>query len=207
MKKTWTYYKIKWTSFFLTFLALFLGFIIVYIVQKPNKTDHNSSDPESEFLLKYNPDGHYTNEEFSALIDLNLTDLDFLTGIVFTGKTEGEFTIEGTLDKPERLIAACKELESFDSLIIALKDESISINGHIGENEMGNGCFVADTITIQGQKHPASIATSYIEQYTCLNDLLEVPIDQIGLAENGITFYDDLPPVIQTVFGNQRASF
>lgn len=200
MKKSCNYYKIKWTAFFITVLVLGIGLTAIYISRpqtEPPQTENQQTKPPVQ-----NSAGHYTNEAFGNLIEENLTELGFIKNIGFSGKSEGQFTLTGTLSAPERLVAVCPELKSFSVLLNALKGEKVTVKGHIGEDDGGNGCFVTDTITFSGYTLPAAVATSYIEEYTGLNDLLEVPINQISLTEDGITFKQELPTAIQIALYN-----
>ena len=106
--------------------------------------------------------------------------------------------LQATLSNPHRFITICEEAAPYEDLLKAINGETVTINGHIGENESGNGCFITDSITFAGYTLPASFATPYIDQYTGLNALLEVPIDQIVLNETGVTFQKELPPFIRT---------
>ncbi len=194
MKKSWNYYKIKWTAFFVTAFILTLGLTALYMA-RPQKTAPDAQ-PSQEEESGNGQAGHYSNTAFGSLIEENLSELAFIKEIQFSGGDEGYFTITGTLSDPKRLTAVCPELEPFSMLLSVLKGESVTISGHIGEDDEGNGCFVADTITFSGHTLPAGIATTYIEEYTGLNDLLEVPVEQIALNEEGITFRE-IPTAIQ----------
>lgn len=200
MKKTCNYYKIKWTAFFITVLVLGIGLTAIYL-SRP-QTEVPQTENEYTKPPMQNSVGHYTNEAFAGLIEENLTELGFIKDIGFNGKSEGQFTLTGTLSAPDRLLAICTDLKPFSTLLNALKGEKVTVKGHIGENDNGNGCFVTDTITFSGYTLPAAVATSYIEEYTGLNDLLEVPISQISLTESGITFAQELPTAIQTALYN-----
>ncbi len=193
MKKSWNYYKIKWTAFFVTVFILGLGLTALYMA-RPQKTAPTPQLPQQD--LTEDRAGHYSNTAFGALIEKNLSELAFIKEICFSGKDEGHFAITGTLSDPKRLAAVCPELAPFSMLLNVLKGESVTINGHIGEDDEGNGCFVADTITFSGHTLPAGVATDYIEEYTGLNDLLEVPVGHIALNEEGITF-KEVPTAIR----------
>ncbi len=197
MKQAWNYRKIKWTAFFVTVTVLGIGLTAIYLSRQQPPAEPTPEYSENDSGIK-NAAGFYSNEAFGELIEENLSELGFFSGITFKGENEGQYTISGTLSNPERLIAINSQFKSFSSLINALKDETIKIKGHVGENENGNGCFVTDTITFTGYTLPAGAATSYIEEYTCLNDLLEVPIHQINVSAQGITFKEEVPTVIQT---------
>ncbi len=194
MKKAWNYYKIKWTSFFVTALILAMGLTTLYMMRPQSEAP--APTPDDEVKIPHNPSGHYSNQVFSRLIEDNLSELGFIKEIAFSGESEGHYAISGTLSDPKRLTAVCKELEPFEMLLGVLKGENVTVKGHIGEGEDGNGRFVVDTVTFSGHTLPAGIATSYIDEYTALNDLLEVPVSQIALSESGITF-QEIPTAIQ----------
>lgn len=194
MKKAWNYYKIKWTSFFVTALILAMGLTTLYLMRPQNEAPSTIPDEPTE--LPDNRTGHYSNQAFGKLIEENLSELGFIKKIAFSGESEGHYAISGTLSDPKRLTAVCKELEPFEMILGVLKGESVTVKGHIGEGEDGNGRFVVDTVTFSGHTLPAGIATSYIDEYTALNDLLEVPVSQISLSESGITF-QEIPTAIQ----------
>lgn len=204
MKRSWNYYKVKWTAFFATVLILGLGLTTLYIMRPQQESSMPDPLPPSNSAEENA--GYYSNEAFSQLIEENLSEFGFLKSIVFKGTGEGNFTLQGVLASPDRLIAVCSALKPYSTLLNALKNESILVKGHIGENELGNGCFVTDTITFSSYTLPAAIATSYIDEYTGLNDLLEVPIQQIDLSEAGITFREELPAVIQIALYNEKPS-
>ncbi len=194
MKKSWNYYKIKWTAFFATALILGLGLTILYMA-RPQRTVPAPQNLEQEHQEQPQK-GYYSNTAFSRLIENNLAELGFIKDLDFSGESEGYFTLSGTLSDPKRLTAVCPDLAPFGMLLGVLKGESVTLNGHLGENENGSGCFVVDTLTFSGHTIPAGIATTYIDEYTTLNDLLEVPVSQIALSEDGITF-QELPAAIQ----------
>lgn len=196
MKRPWNYYKVKWTAFFITVFILGIGLLGLFMArpQTVKQPEHESIVPDTP---PENTAGYYSNTVFGEMIQENLSELNFIQEIRFNGESEGHFSISGTFSDPERLTAICTELAPFKSLLNALQGESITINGHIGESADGNGCFIADTITFSGHTLPAGIATSYIDEYTGLNDLLEVPVNQIQLTESGITFQKELPTAIQ----------
>lgn len=194
MKKKWNYYQIKWTSFFATAFILALGLTALYMA-RPTK-EAPKAPPAEQSAPPKQPAGHYSNAAFGTLIEENLSEFGFIKEISFSGKDEGEFALSGTLSNPKRLTAVCPELKPFEMVLGVLKGESITANGHIGEGEDGNGRFIIDTITFSGHTLPAGIATGYIDEYTALNDLLEVPIGQIALSEAGITF-KEVPAAIQ----------
>lgn len=194
MKKAWNYYKIKWTAFFTTALVLGLGLTALYMA-RPQKSDPLPHDPISEQESPQQP-GHYSNTAFSRLIEDNLSEFGFIKDLAFSGENEGFFTLSGTLSDPKRLTAVCPDLAPFGILLGALKGEHVTLNGHLGESETGTGCFVVDTLTFSNHTMPAGIATTYIEEYTTLNDLLGVPVHQIALTEEGVTF-GEVPTAIQ----------
>lgn len=196
MKHTWNYYKIKWTSFFITFAILGTGLAIILIMGR------QSEEPGQEAPLEPLPAtpsaGHYSNEDFSRLMDENLKELGFLTDIAFQGTGEGSFTIKGTLKDAGRLMAACPELKVYTVLLRALEGETLMMEGHLGEAEDGTGQIIADTLTFADYHISAGEATPYIEQYTTINELFAVPLREITLDESGITFEGELPAFIQT---------
>ena len=200
MKKQ-NYYKIKWSSFFITVATLTLGLLIVFFI-KPQKQISTPSPELNDYAPKPSQEGYYTNAAFSKLMEENLSELGFIEQLEFQGQGEGEFIINGVLSNPERLSAICTDLKPFEGLLKALKNESVSIKGHLGENDNGYGCFISDTITFSGYTLPAGAATNYIEEYTGLNDLLGVPFSQIQLDETGILFREEIPAAI-----NQIASY
>ncbi|MBQ8894028.1 MAG: hypothetical protein IJ043_06415 [Clostridia bacterium] len=201
MKKTWSYYKVKWTAFFITVFILGMGLTVLYMM-RPQSTQGELSEQTPQDTSIENSAGYYSNEAFSSLIEDNLSELGFLDEISFQGEDEGKFILKGQLSEPDRLIAICNELEPYSALLSALKNETLTVKGHVGENDRGNGCFIADTITFSGYTLPAAAATPYIDEYTGLNDLLEVPFDQISLSEKGISFKESIPTVIQTALYN-----
>lgn len=205
MKKAWNYRKIKWTAFFTTVFVLGTGLTVLYMMQPKTTEEKPQTSQESEENTE-NAAGYYSNEAFGTLIESNLAELGFAEEITFRGESEGQFVMEGALSEPDRLIAVCGDLKPYSTLLNAIKGETVTIKGHIGENDEGNGCFVTDTITFSGYTLSAAVATSYIEEYTGLNDLLEVPYHQISLSESGITFQEELPAVIQIASYNSQAS-
>lgn len=194
MKKTSKQHIIKWPI--ILFLILTLGLLIYGILfiellpSSEKEGDYHSQAPQSE-------EGTISNEAFSKLIESNLSELGFVENISFSGKEDGYFGIQGTLKSPERLLALNTELQSLEVLLNALKGETITIDGHLGKNEIGNGCFITDTITFSGYTLPAGIGTEYIEKYTGLNQLLAVPFEEISFTKNGVSFENGLPEIIQ----------
>ncbi len=205
MKKTFSYYKIKWTAFTITILVLGFGLAAIYLMRRPQNTTQEQS-PANENAQEAETAGFYTNEAFSSLIEENLKELGFSSNLSFVGREEGQFTLSGTLADPSRLSAICTDLKPFESLLSALKGETVTINGHLGEQENGNGQWVADTITFSGYSMSAAAATPYIEEYTGLNDLIAVPYDDIAIDQNGITFHNAIPASIQTAAYSSPAS-
>lgn len=203
MKKETNYLKIKWGSFFLTFFLLGIGIsAALFLVPQEKPSEQPTPSLQAPQL---NNDGHYTNEDFSLLMQDNLSELDIIDNLTFEGLDEGNFRISGILSEPSRLAALCNELAPFSSILNSLKNQEISINGHLGENENGYGQFISDTITFSGYTIPAGIATKYIDQYTGLNDLLEVPIREIEINRSGIQFNNELPAAIQIASYKQQA--
>ena len=195
MKKTTNYFKIKWGSFLLTFVLLGLGIIAAFLLSPKSITPE---DPELNVQEPLNAQsGFYTNEAFAQLMETNLSELGFIDEMTFKGSNEGRFTISGVLCEPTRLATLCPELSPFSSILNTLKNQRISIQGHLGENEAGYGKFISDTISFSGYTIPAGIATDYIEEYTGLNDLLEVPLNEIELTHLGIKFKAELPAAIR----------
>lgn len=206
MKKTESNGLTKWTVFFLVILLLGFVFSALHLNQRNGSTP-NTETPNHTPLKSADPsNGVVTNEAFAALIEENLAELAFVENITFKGEDEGHFQISGTVSSPERIITLFTELKPYKALLSVLKGETVTINGHLGEDDNGYGCFVTDTVTFTDYTVPAGIATEYIEEYTGLNDLLEVPIEQINLTENGISFSEGLPGIIQTALYNQAAS-
>lgn len=195
MKHSAHYRKLKWTAFFLTVALLSSAFIIVYLSEKPQSTPIQNDESNLQIEPLH---GSLSNESFAALIEENLSELNFMKEITFQGTEEGQFLIAGTFSNPSRLVAICKDLKPFEAILNTLKGSSVSITGHLGADENGNGRFISDIITCSGFKVPAGIATDYIDQYTGLNDLLEVPVEEISISEEGITFSEELPDFIQT---------
>lgn len=194
MKHTWNYYRIKWTAFFITIFILAVGLTALYMARPQKPITEQEQAPQQP--IDQPQAGHYSNAAFGALIEENLSELNFIEEINFDGKDEGFFSLSGILSNPKRLTVICPELEPFGIFLTVLKNKSVTINGHLGENEDGKGCFIADTVTFSGQTLPAGIATTYIEKYTGLNELLDVPVEQISLSEEGITFRE-IPTAIQ----------
>lgn len=206
MKKSFSYYKIKWTAFFLTVLVLVLGLSGIYLTRREPAQAPQPQTDQPEIHNPVESTGYYTNEAFSKLIENNLSELGFLSNIQFEGEDEGRFKVSGTLSDPARLTAACPDLKPFEKLLSALKGESIVLRGHVGESADGNGQFIADTITFSDYTLSAAVATPYIDEYTGLNDLLAVPYSQISVSESGVTFQEELPAAIQIVSNNAESS-
>lgn len=196
MKQAFSYYKIKWTAFFLTVLVLGLGLSGIYLTRSKSASTPEPQE-KTEDTVPPGSSGFYTNEAFSSLIEVSLSDLGFVSDITFRGEDEGRFQVSGTLSEPERLTAVCAKLKPYEDLLKALEGESVTISGHLGESEEGYGQFIADTIRFADYTLPAAMATPYIDQYTGLNDLLAVPLQQITLSENGIAFQKEVPAAIQ----------
>ncbi len=195
MKKRTNYFKIKWGSFLLTFILLGLG-IIAALLLSPKDTV--TKEPELNVQEPLNvQSGFYTNEDFAQLMEANLSELGFINEMTFEGTDEGRFIISGTLCDPSRLSALCPELSALSPILNTLKNKRVSIQGHLGENEAGYGKFISDTISFSGYTIPAGVATEYIEEYTGLNDLLEVPMNEIELNHLGIKFKAEIPAAIQ----------
>lgn len=188
------YRKIKWTSLSITLLILLSGLFTLYLLGKQPSLEPTPQPAQPDWIES--SAGHYTNEDFSHLLENSLSSFNFLKNIQFKGLVDGHFILSGTLSEPKHLIALCPELASFESLLTSLKDEPISIHGHLGETAEGNGRFIADTITFSGYTFPAGTITPYIEQYTAINDLLEVPLEEITVDSKGITFQKELPASI-----------
>ena len=205
MKTSNNYYKIKWGSFFATVLILGVGILIAFAIRSKNYSEKTPIRQQTE-PQPQTASGQYTNADFGRLIEENLSDLGFIEMLTFNGKSDGGFAITGTLSNPGRLAAICPDLQAMESVLNSLKGKQITINGHLGESEAGCGQFVSDTISFSGLTIPAGIATEYIEQYTSLNSLLEVPIHQIEMDENGVRFIDEIPTAIQIASYNQQAS-
>ena len=195
MKHSSRYRTLKWSAFFLTVILLSIGFVSVYLL---NKAEPPAPLAPNNTLPTQNKSGELSNEEFASLIEENLSELGFIKDITFKGSEEGTFTITGTISNPDRLITLCKELKPYALILNAFKGTEVSIHGHLGADENGNGQFISDTITCAGLNSPAGIATTYIEEYTGLNDLFEVPIEEISITQDGISFSSALPTFIQT---------
>lgn len=204
MRESNNYYRIKWGSFFATVLILGVGILGAMLLRRGSPAPE-SLPPQEESEIQ-GQSGHYTNTAFGQLIEQNLSELGFIEELAFEGKNEGRFSLTGTLSNPARLTAICPDLKSADMVLNSLKGKQITINGHLGENENGNGQFVTDTITFSGLTIPAGIATEYIEQYTSLNSLLEVPMHQININETGVSFSNEIPTAIQIASYNPQAS-
>ena len=194
MKKRSTKQLLNGSTLF--FFAVIIVFLIVGWQISKRPAQPQTQQPQENNIS--NTQGTFSNADFSMLIEDNLAALGFVNNIRFQGKGEGQFSVSGTFCDPARLTAVCSDLKPFEAVLTTLKDETITINGHLGQNEQGKGCFVADTITFSGITVPAGIATAYIDQFTALNDLLDVPYEQIVVSENGIRFSQKLPGVIQT---------
>ncbi len=188
------YKQIKWFFVILSAITFFIMAYLFLTTTEPTSTNHQSQEKPSLEITN----GTLTNEVFSVLIENNIAEFGFVEKVSFSSQKEGHFSIRGTISSAERLIAACKDLQPFEKILNTLEGEAITINGHLGENESGNGCFIADTITVSGVTISAGVATDYIEEYTGLNALLEVPVEQIEISEKGITFKENLPTIIQT---------
>ncbi len=195
MKKHNEKHALRWPTLF--FLFLIATLLISGYLSLENEERPPTEQPQKENISVF--DGALTNSDFSNLIENNLADLGFVDTIQFQGKSDGRFSVSGTLSDPKRLTSVCTELKGFESVLSVLEGERITVHGHLGKDEKGNGCFVTDTITASGFTVPAGAATEYIEEYTTLNTLLEVPYEQITLNNDGISFAKELPRVIQTV--------
>ena len=206
MKTSNKYYKIKWSSFFATILILGIAILGAFAIRSKEYTPKSPILQETKPQHPQNSTGQYSNADFGLLIQENLSDLGFIDSLTFNGKSEGRFSITGTLSNPARLAAICPDLQAMEGVLNSLKGKQITINGHLGENEAGCGQFVSDTISFSGLTLPAGIATEYIEQYTSLNSLLEVPIHQIEMNEDGVHFIDEIPTAIQIASYNQQIS-
>ncbi len=195
MKYPSSYYKIKWTAFFLTAFILASGFMILSFLN-PNSISENettkSNAPKAEARS-----GYFSNESFGQLIENTLNPYEFAENIHFRGCGEGSYCITADLKDAQRLVALCRPLRPYSAFLEALEGNTIEVLGHIGESESGNGCFIADTIKISDISIPAGITSDYIEEYSALNQLLEVPYKQITLNEDGITFSGALPEIIR----------
>ena len=119
MKKSWNYYRIKWTAFFVTVFILALGLTALYMA-RPQKTVPDTSSPQPDSTATDRA-GHYSNTAFGALIEENLSELAFIKEIRFSGESEGHFSITGTLSDPKRLATICPELEPFSMFLNVLK--------------------------------------------------------------------------------------
>ncbi len=194
MKKT-NQNIIRWSTILFMLLA---GSLLAYNIFFSKTTPFPNNEPHPQNQLTPSRDGTLSNETFSKLIEQNLSELGFIENISFVGKEDGYFSICGTFTSPERFSTLIGELSSLEVLLKALKNETISIEGHLGKNEIGNGCFVTDTITFSGYTVPAGIGTEYIEQYTGLNQLLAVPYEEIRFSEKGVFYENGLPAIIQT---------
>lgn len=200
MKNRTNYFKIKWGSFLLTFALLSLGILFALLLSPQTTTPE---EPELNVQEPLNvPSGFYSNASFAQLMEANLSELGFINEMTFEGTNDGQFIISGVLCEPTRLSALCPELSPLAPMLNTLKDQRISIQGHLGENEAGYGKFISDTITFSGYTIPAGIATEYIEEYTGLNDLLEVPFREIELSDLGIQFEAEIPAAIQIASRN-----
>ena len=204
MKNRTNYFKIKWGSFLLTFILLSIGVAVALFLSPQNTSDEESKLNVQEPITVQS--GFYSNEDFARLIETNLSELGFIDELMFEGEDEGRFIISGTLCNPSRLSTLCPELSPLSPILNTLKNKRISIQGHLGENEEGYGKFISDTISFSGYTIPAGVATDYIEEYTGLNDLLEVPINEIELNHLGIKFKAALPAAIQIASYSPQAS-
>lgn len=193
MKKT-NQRTIRWSSIlFLLLAAATLAFGL-----STNKTPSADQETPPKAPLHQAQSGTLSNEEFSQLIEQSLKELNFVENVTFSGKDDGYFNISGTFTNPERLLTLNSELRSFEFLLTALKNESVTIQGHLGKNELGNGCFVTDTVTFSDYTVPAGIGTEYLERYTTLNQLLAVPFEEIRFSKTGVSYENGLPEFIQT---------
>ncbi len=123
MKKQISYYKIKWTAFFLTTTALLIGLTIIWLNGRHTESTTPSEKQPIQSPIIDHTAGHYSNQAFSHLLEGNLSELGFLSQIQFEGKEEGHFSVSGVLSNPDRLAAACPDLSAFESLLTALKYE------------------------------------------------------------------------------------
>lgn len=194
MKHSWNYYRIKWSAFALTIGILGIGLFFIISTDRLPKKDA-AELPRSNTELPTN--NHYSNEAFSRILADNLKEFDLVEDLTFQGTEEGFFTIQGTLKDPERLIALCPALSEYEEQITPLAGAPFTLLGHLGKSEEGEGQLIADTILFPDQQLAAGEATFYIEEYTTVNALFAVPYEQILLNQEGITYQDELPTVIQ----------
>ena len=198
MKQAFNYYKIRWTALYLAVLILvsgLSGFLMLRSKKAPTAEQPEDRPEESAPA----PADFYSNEDFSLLIAKVLNDLDLFSDISFQGEPEGRFILSAGLSDPEGLLEIAPDLSAYAELLKALKGETITVTGHLGEGEKGYGQFIADTVSFSGYTLPAAAATPYIDQYTNLNDLLAVPLQEITLTEEGIAFQQEVPLAIQIV--------
>ena len=196
MKKQSSYHKIKWISFSLTAAMLTASIIIVFLLYPK---ESNSATPEvlRPTTQKETATGHYTNAAFGSLMEETLSDLNFIEDLQFNGQEDGQFSIRCKLSSAGNLTAVFADLKPYEAILNTLKGEQIEIKGHLGEKETGKAQLIVDAITFADYSIPASSATTYIEKYTSLNDLFEVPIEQISIDENGIYFSQEVPDAIR----------
>ena len=197
MKKRFNYYSIKWIAFFLTVVILGFSTAGIYLQRLHLNKTARPTPPESKDPTRYSQ--KLSNQEIGTLVENKLNPLKFMDDIQFKGSADGFFTITAKLSKPENILAINGAFNGFEDLLSSLKGERFVLKGHIGETEEGAGKFVADTFSFSGYTIPAGPITSFIESYTNLNELVNVPYNQIMISESGISYEKDLPETIQIV--------
>ncbi len=203
MKKEFSYYRFKWTAFFIAILII--GFTVAgYLSSRQNYSGEKEPEPALP-NPQVHQDGFISNRSFARLIEANLQELGLLKDVAFQGGEDGDFNITATIKSLSALTSIAEELKPYQSFLNGLNGENLRINGHLSENERGNGMITVDTIVYSGHTIPASAVTPYLEKYTSLNDLVDVPFHEITIDQSGITFADQIPAFIQTAFDNPDA--
>jgi hypothetical protein len=196
MKKQNAYHKIKWISFSLTAALLAASIVIIFLIQ-PQETVSEPPEVLKPTTQKEATNGHYTNAAIGSLMEETLSELDFIEDLHFNGQDDGQFSICCKLSSPKNLTTVFADLKPYEAILSTLKGEQLNIKGHLGENELGTAQVIVDSITFADYSIPAASATMYIAKYTSLNDLFEVPLEQISIDEKGIYFSDEIPTAIR----------
>ncbi len=200
MKKEFSYYQFKWTAFFIAILII--GFTVAGYLSSRKDSNSEIVPSPTPAVPQVQQNGFISNHSFAQLIEANLQELELLENVSFQGGEDGDFNITATITSLSTLAAVADELKPYQSFLGGLKGKNVRINGHLSENELGNGMLTVHTIVYSGHTIPAAAVTPYLEKYTSLNDLVDVPFHEITINQSGITFADQIPAFIQTAFDN-----